>query len=262
MLEFHPDKSRHMRVGRSSAEDQDYTMFSNITKTNTEKDIGVVIDNKLTFADHMSEKINKANKIVVLIRRTFVHLDSKIFKAIYTAIVRPIIEYANQVWCPHLVKDLEALENVQRRATKLVPELKDLPYEERLRKLNLPTLAYRRSRGDMIETYKIINQKYDQDCVEGIFQMREDDVTRGNTKKIFKRRSRLNLRKYSFPNRVVDKWNDLPEWVVNADTVEKFEHQLDKVWSGQEQRFSYRAHITTRNQGHVSDEAIELESQA
>lgn len=265
MLNFHPEKSKHMRLGKANIREHEYTMFNTIASTNAEKDIGVVVDNKLTFSAHLAEKINKANKIVGIIRRTFIYLDPTIFKALYTALIRPHLEYANQIWCPHLVKDVEAVENVQRRATKLVPQLKDLPYEERLKKLELPTLAYRRSRGDQIEAYKIITQKYDQDCTQGIFQMREGDATRGNTKKLFKTRARLNIRKYAFPNRVVNNWNDLPEWVVNAETVVKFESSLDRVWKGQEQKYNYRAHITTtttHNQRHTDNQAIELESQA
>lgn len=77
----------------------------------------------------------------------------------------------------HLVKDIEAIENVHQRATKLVPQRKDLPYKERLKKMDLPTLAYRRSRGDMIETFKIVSGKYDQDSIEGIFNLREENVT-------------------------------------------------------------------------------------
>ena len=145
-----------MRIGKTTVEDNGYSMYEDIEWTEEDKDTGVVIDDKLAFSDHLAEKINKANKIVGLIRRTFVHLEPEIFKILFTALVRPHLEYANQVWCPHLVKDIEAVKNVQRRATKLVPRLKDLSYEERLRTLNLPTLAYKRSRGDLIETYKIL----------------------------------------------------------------------------------------------------------
>lgn len=238
-------------------------MYNRIDKTNGEKDIGVVIDDRLTFSEHLAEKINNANKLVGIIRRTFVHLDEAMFKALYTAIVRPHLEYANQVWSPHLIKDIESIENVQRRATKLIPQIKDLPYEERLRKLDLPTLAYKRSRGDMIETFKIVSAKYDQDCIEGIFKMREENVTRGNTRKIFKTRARLNLRKYSFSIRVVNNWNELPEWVVNADNIEKFEVYLDKFWKDQEQKFNHRAQISSVRDHHQgSGETMELESQA
>ena len=150
----------------------------------------------------------------------------------------------------------------------MVINMKDLSYEERLRKLDLPTLAYRRARGNQIETYKILTQKYDQECVEGIFRVREDSITRGNTKKLFKTRARLDIRKFSFPNRVVENWNGLPEWVVNADSVSQFEGRLDRFWHTQELRFNYKArHINTTTRsvhtaGPVRDEAPELETQA
>lgn len=240
MLNFHPDKNKQMRIGRTNIEEKTYTINNDITKISTEKDISVVIE-KLSFADHIAEKINKASKLVGLIRRTFTHLVPVVFKVLYTAIMRPHLEYGNQVWYPHHIKDIEALENVQHRATKLVSSLKDLLYEERLRKLDLPTLAYRRSRGDEIKTFKIIIQRYDQEYTEGLFQMRENDMTRGNSKKIFKSRARLNLRKYSFPHRVVNNWNALPEWVVNSKTVFQFESGLNKVWGGQEPKYNYRA---------------------
>ena len=93
--------------------------------------------------------------------------------------------------------------------------------------------------------------------------MRNNDVTRGNTKKIFKARSRLNTRKYTFLSRVVNNWNELPESVVKAETIPIFESRLDKVWKGQAQRYDYKADITTtRNQHLVDNQAIELESQA
>ncbi|XP_076039327.1 uncharacterized protein LOC143024412 [Oratosquilla oratoria] len=164
-LNFHPDKNKHMRIGRSDVKEQEYKMYGNITSTKNERGIGVVIDDNLTFIGHLAEKINKANNILGIIRRNFVHLDIFILKALYTALVRPHLEYANQIWCPHLVKDTKAIENVQRRGTRMTPQLKGHNYEERVNKLDLPILAYRRSREDQIETCKIITQKYDQQCI-------------------------------------------------------------------------------------------------
>ena len=116
-----------------------------------EKDIGVTIDSKLTFEHHMNEKINKANSTM----RIFTCLDEDIFPLLYKALVRPHLEYANALWSPYKIKDITAIENVQRRATILVSSLKNLEYEDRLRKLKLklPTLKYMRLRGDMIETH-------------------------------------------------------------------------------------------------------------
>lgn len=89
----------------------------------------------------------------------------------------------------------------------------------------------------MIETYKIMTAKYDQEVCEGIFKLSEEQQTWGHVLKIFKQRSRLNIRKYSFVNRVIDRWNSLPEYVINAETVIKFENNLDKVWSEQDIKY-------------------------
>lgn len=259
LLSFHPDKCKYMRIGRTTIDDQGYQMEKQLKKVALEKDVGVVINDKLSCVDHLAEKVNKANKIVGIIRRTFVTLDTTIFKALFVALVRPHLEYANQAWSPYLVKDIEMVENVQRRATRMIPELKGLSYEERLRKLNLPTLAYRRARGDMIEIYKILTGKYDGDCTEGILKLREENISRGNSLKLFKTRARLDVRKHAFSCRVTNTWNQLPEWVIGAKSVNQFEGKLDKFWQGQELKYNYRAKIHHAPPQSVT---VELESQA
>ena len=126
-----------------------------------EKDLGVIIDSDLTFEEHISSKIRTANAIVGLIRRSCSYLDCKSFVKMYTSFVRPHIEYAQSVWAPYLIKYINLLENVQIRATKIVDGISKLDYTERLKKQNMPSLAYRRLRGDMIETYKHFH-KYDK----------------------------------------------------------------------------------------------------
>ena len=107
-----------------------------------------------------------------LIRRSFTYLDGKSLVKLYTALVRPHLEYAQSVWAPHLKKFTDLLENVQIRATKLVDHFGSLDYSERLKRLNLPTLAFRRLRGDLIEMYKHF-AKYDKDIVAESFQPKE-----------------------------------------------------------------------------------------
>ena len=148
------------------------------------------MDNKLNFEEHMNEKINKANSIMGLIRRTFTHLDETTFLLLYKALVRPHLEYANAVWNPYKMKHVMALENVQRRATKQIPGFKNMrSYEDRLQKLKLPALAYRRKRGDMIETYKITSGTYDT-TLPPLFQQHPDVTmkTRGHSKKLYLRK--------------------------------------------------------------------------
>ena len=104
-----------------------------------EKDIGVIVDEELKFED-MYEKIKRANNMMGLIRRSFINLDEEMFLKLYKALVRPHLEYANVIWHLTKIKDITATENVQRQATKYLPSLKNLSYEEILQKLKLPTL--------------------------------------------------------------------------------------------------------------------------
>ena len=92
-----------------------------------------------------------------VIRRSFDYMDEQMFKTLYKSMVSPHLEYANTIWSPFLKRDIEKLEKVQRRATKIVPALRDLPYSTRLLLLDLPTLAYRRLRGDLIQVFKIVH---------------------------------------------------------------------------------------------------------
>ena len=111
------------------------------------------------------------------------------------------------------LKNIDCVENVQRRATRMIPGMKDLSYEERLRNLELPSLAYRRLRGDLIIMYKMITHKYDPDVCD-VFTLREDSKTRGHAYKLFKHRPRLEIRKHNFTYRNVDIWNCLPMHVI------------------------------------------------
>ena len=129
---------------------------------------------------------------------------------LYRSLVRPHLQYANQIWAPHLRKHITAIENVQHRATKLVPSLKNLPYPDRLRALNLPTLAYRRQRGNMIELFKILTPTYDPEVSNFINLADSNTTTRGHHLKIKKTRPRLKIQLHSFPLRCTDQWNNLP----------------------------------------------------
>ena len=89
-----------------------------------------------------------------LICRIFSYLDGPLFKKLFTIFVRPHLEYGQVKWTPHLKKHITILENVQHRATKLMDCFPHMSYSERPKKLSLPSLVYRRARGDMIEIFK------------------------------------------------------------------------------------------------------------
>ena len=139
-----------------------------------------------------------------------------------------------------LKRVIKSLEAVQRRATKMVPELANLPYPERLRQLNLPTLVYRRHRGDMLQTYKILRHKYDLD--EGMFfTTPTDNRTRGHSYKVFKERTETSTRRNYFSCRVIDQWNDLPDAVVTSHDIDTFKARLDDHWSNKDWLYDFEA---------------------
>ena len=146
------------------------------------------------------------------------------------------------------------LESVQRRATKLLPNLKQMEYKDRLKALRLPTLTYRRLRGDMIETYKIIRNKYDEEVTGNLLHLSTNILTRGHNFKLFMRHSNTNVRKLFFSNRIVIPWNDLPHSIVNAPSLASFERQLDTFWNGQEFVYNYRETYMRRTRPNTTEE--------
>ena len=100
---------------------------------------------------------SKGNQVLGMIRRNITYKEKRLIITLYKTIVRPHLEYCIHVWNPHLRKYVDMLEKIQRRATKLIPELRDLTYAERLKECGLTTLETRRLRGDQIEVFKILN---------------------------------------------------------------------------------------------------------
>ena len=142
-------------------------------------------------------------------------------------IVRPHLEYCIQAWNPYLRKDVDMLEKIQRRATKLIPGLRDLTYEERLNECGLTTLETRRLRGDQIEVFKILNG-YENIGSNIFFEIKESKITRGHNYTLVKKQSRLDVRKYSFSQRTINVWNNLSTDCVQASSVNMFKNKIDK----------------------------------
>ena len=149
---------------------------------------------------------------------------------LYKSLVRPDLEYCIQAWRPHLNKDIDVLEGVQRRATKLVSLLKNQSYKKRLKALNLTTLETRRLEGDLIEVFKIF-KGLDKLNIIYHFEVRTA-VTRGHALTLVKKGSHLDCTKFCFPFRIVNTWNSLSNDVIACDSVNSFKIRLDKWLKG------------------------------
>ena len=230
-LYFNVEKCKVMHLGRNNPGVK-YTMKMgnddfDITVCKEEKDLGVTFDTKLSFDPHIQNSINKANQMIGVIKRTFAYLNKDIFTKLYKAIVRPRVEYGNVIWHPRLKRQSAAVERVQRRATKLLSECHDMSYSDRLEYLNLHSLKGRRIRGDLIESYKLYNNRVDVEWSK-FFKSSICTSTRNADGKVFITRSNTNLRKHCFSNRVANLWNNLPFQLKTAPTTNDFKNQLDR----------------------------------
>ena len=137
-----------------------------------------------------------------------------------------------------LMKDINKIESIQRRATKMVIGLSDKSYEERLKYLNLPTLRYRRLRGDMINVYKYLHKLYWVDS-EKLLPLNKDMRTRGHEYKLQSLNCNTRSRLHFFTQRVVNKWNSLSNNTVTAPSVNSFKNKLDKEWDCKEGKYNF-----------------------
>jgi hypothetical protein len=197
--------------------------------TDVERDLGVIMSSDLKSEHQVASAVSKANMVISTLRRTFKYWTPYIFRILYTAFIRPHLEYAAPAWSPYLKKDILALENVQRRATKLVKELKNLKYEERLAKLNLTTLEERRNRGDLIQKFKDYTEINIINWHIAPILNTNGRIRRNSNQHSFLRPlpATCAQREKFFNYRVTMPWNALPIDVIESKDVNQFKNRLD-----------------------------------
>ena len=154
-MKFNVDKCKVLHIGSNNNRVQYLMNGQQLNAVNKEKDLGIIISSDLKPSQHCSEVAKTANKLVGFIGRAFENKSEKVILKLYNSLVRPHLEYCVQFWSPYYRKDIEKLERVQRKITKMIPRLRNISYEERLKELNLFSLSKRRMRGDLIEVFKI-----------------------------------------------------------------------------------------------------------
>jgi hypothetical protein len=240
---FNLDKCKVMHIGRSN---QLFTYNMDgfeLKSTEAEKDIGVYIHNSLTPSIQVAKAAKKANQVLGQLLRTITFRDKIYFVKLYKQRVRCHLEISIQAWSPWLQQDIDILENVQKRAIRNIHGLHGT-YIQKLKQIGLTTLEDRRTRGDMIETFKIINNFSDVNS-EVWFSHPDRNSTHPTRQTGFINPegslqpnlnishpvARLNLRKGFFSHRVVTPWNQLPFYIQNATSVNSFKNLYDKWWN-------------------------------
>uniref|UniRef100_A0A8C5LT35 Reverse transcriptase domain-containing protein n=1 Tax=Leptobrachium leishanense TaxID=445787 RepID=A0A8C5LT35_9ANUR len=225
-MKFNLDKCKVMHFGVKNTQ-AIYTLNgTELGKSKQEKDLGIIIDFKLSNNVQCQTAAAKASKVLACIKRGVHSRDENIILPLYKSMVRPHLEYAVQFWAPVLKKDIISLEKVQRRATKLIRGMEGLSYEERLTSLNLFSLEKRHLRGDLITLYKYIRGHY-QPLSDNLFINRTIHRTRGHPFRLEERKFSLKHRKGYFTVRTIKLWNSLPVEVVGSESVQTFKKRLD-----------------------------------
>lgn len=242
-MSFNLDKCVVMYLGNKNNR---YTYHMDGTPmkfTESEKDIGVYMHESLKPSTHIAEAVKKANRALSILLRCLTFRDRFHYIRLYKTYVRFHLEYAVQVWNPWTKQDIDNIEQVQKRAIRMCHGVQGT-YEDKLNAVGLTTLCDRRLRGDMLQTFKIVNGIDDVDYHTWFTKVDEqhqrtrqavnvlDDGSVSGTKNLLKPKSRLEIRKNFFSCRVVDHWNNLPNCVKNAETVLEFKRRYDDNITG------------------------------
>jgi hypothetical protein len=206
-----------------------YSLNNKMLGWSTEtRDLGIILDTKLTFSKHISQIVHKAHIRAKLILRSFVSRNPNILTKAFITYVRPLVEYCTPIWSPHMQYNIVNLEAVQRQFTKRIEGLAGLTYLERLKMLQLESLQVRRLKCDLITCFKIIRGDINI-ASDDFFVLSTYQTTRGHSLKLFKQQSRIDARKFCFANRVIYMWNQLPAAIVEANSVALFKTRLNTV---------------------------------
>ena len=158
-LTVNTDKCTSLRLSNQPSATASHYCINNIqlSHTSNTRDLGIIIDNKLSYNCHIESICNKAAQRSGILFRGFVCRDQNFLRKAYITYIRPLVEYSTIIWNPVLKKHIDSLEKIQRKFTKRIPSLKSLPYLQRLKALNLETLELRRLYYDLTYYYKILH---------------------------------------------------------------------------------------------------------
>ena len=228
LLRFNPSKCKVLHINKNNNPMNNYKLDGvNLTTVESECDLGLHTNSQFDWSENIKQAIIKANRMTAWVVRNIIDRSCEVMLLIYKALIRPHLEYCVQIWSPTACRGnwdiLLQLENVQRKYTRLIEGIGTLSYGDRLQQLKLTTLAERRVRGDLIETFKIVSGSVNYG--QSLFKISRSGYNLVSMLAVGKND---NYRRDFFANRVISYWNDLPLKVKLSKTVDQFKCKLDE----------------------------------
>ncbi|GAB0203846.1 hypothetical protein GRJ2_002850200 [Grus japonensis] len=178
-MKFNKDKCKVFQLGKHNPGVQHRLGSTWLGSSSVEKDLGVLVDNKLNVSEQCAAAAKQANRMLGCINKGIASRNQEVIIPLYSALVRSHLEYCVQFWFPLYKKDVDRLQRVQRKATRMIKGLGSLPYEKRLRELGLFSLEKRRFRGDLITMFQYLKGGYKEDG-DSLFTRSHMEKIRGN----------------------------------------------------------------------------------
>ena len=226
-MSFNVDKCSVMHIGHNTMQNNYNLSNQQLPATDQQRDLEIIITKDLKWQKQTEKRCKTANRVLGFITRNFRNKNKELILPLYKSLARPHLEHAVQFWSPHLRRDIDKMEKIQRRATKMIPEIRSHSYHQRIQDLDLISLVQRRLLGQLIYVFKYLN-RFTTAIAGGLFDYDLNDRTRHNGAKLIVKHFNTSVAQHFYPIKIATTWNALPSEVVSSRTVNSFNNSLDK----------------------------------
>ena len=192
------DKCSVMHIGHNNMQSNYNMSNQQLPKTDQQQDLGIIITKDLKWQKQTEKSCKTANRVLGFNARNFKYKNKDLILPLYKSPVRPHLEHAVQFWSPHLRRDIDKMEKIQRIAKKIIPEIRNHSYHQRIQDLDLISLVQRRLRGQLIEVYKYLN-RFTTASARGLFDYFLNDRTRNNGEKLIVKHFNTSVAQHFYP---------------------------------------------------------------